>query len=186
MCARSNSRTAGSDPRLARDAEELRQALVDLVRLCQARDRGTICCYDVSVTQCHAIDVLGRSGPLTLNALASELHLDKTTASRVVSTLVRKRYVSRRASPEDGRSILLRVTAKGRRLDESIRRDLNAQAAALLAETTPEVRAANLLLLRRLHQAVAGCCGKEGAIPCATTTGAATRDPDGNPGRKPC
>lgn len=184
MSARPQSLTVGSDPQLARDAEELRQALVDLVRLCQARDRGTICCYDVSVTQCHAIDVLSRSGPLTLNALARELYLDKTTASRVVSTLVRKRYVSRRASPEDGRSILLRVTAKGRRLHESIRRDLNAQAAALLAETSPEVRAANLLLLRRLYQAVAGCCGKEGTISCSSTTGAVAHNPDGDPRRK--
>src|SRR5215471_11457095 len=83
------------DAGLDQDAENLYAALSELVRVYQFRDRDTICCYDVSVTQCYAIEALLRRGPSGLNDLAAELYLDKSTTSRVVSTLERKGYVTR-------------------------------------------------------------------------------------------
>jgi len=152
---------AGVDAELARDADALREALVDLVRVCGFRDRSLICCHDVSVTQCHAIDVLERRGPLSLNALAAELYLDKTTASRVVSTLERKKYVARRRSPEDARSIVLSATPAGKRLHDSIRQVLNAAAVQLLERTDPTVRTTVLDILRKLTCSIGSCCGVE-------------------------
>src|SRR5688572_18839674 len=95
---------------MAREAVALHDALSELVRVYQFRDRDRICCHDVSVTQCYAIDALVRRGPIALGALARELFLDKSTASRVVATLVRKKHVARGAHPADGRSVVLRVT----------------------------------------------------------------------------
>src|SRR5688572_21605599 len=113
--------------RLEADAAALHAALNELVRVYQFRDRDRICCHDVSVTQCYAIEALVRRGPSGLNELAAELYLDKSTASRVVATLRRKGYVSRAAHPEDGRAIVLRVTPSGRRLHDRIRKDLVAE-----------------------------------------------------------
>lgn len=42
--------TVPPDDQLMRDAEELHEALNQLVRVYQFRDRDRICCYDVSVT----------------------------------------------------------------------------------------------------------------------------------------
>src|SRR4026208_275729 len=67
-------------PAAARSSHE---ALAALVRVYQFRDRDRICCHDVSVTQCYALEALIRRGELTLNELARELYLDKSTASRV-------------------------------------------------------------------------------------------------------
>ena len=75
------------------EATRLYAALSDLVRVYQFRDRDRICCYDISVTQCYALEALAHAGPRTLNELAAELYLDKSTASRVVTTLERKGYV---------------------------------------------------------------------------------------------
>ena len=55
------------DSSLEQDAENLYAALSELVRVYQFRDRDTICCYDVSVTQCYAIEALLRRGPSGLN-----------------------------------------------------------------------------------------------------------------------
>src|SRR5688572_17109357 len=107
---------------LEADAASLHEALSELVRVYQFRDRDRICCHDVSVTQCYAIEALVRRGPSGLNELAAELYLDKSTASRVVATLRRKGYVARAAHPEDGRAIVLSVTASGRRLHDRIRK----------------------------------------------------------------
>ncbi len=95
------------------DAVELYEALTALVRVYQFRDRDTICCHDVSVTQCYALEALLRVGPCTLNELAAELYLDKSTASRVIQTLERKKYVTRREHPDDARARLFEPTAAG-------------------------------------------------------------------------
>src|SRR5207249_8354060 len=96
---------------LNRHATELHDALLAFLRVYQFRDRDRICCHDISVTQCYAIDALLRRDLATLNELAAELCLDKSTASRVVATLERKGYVARAAHPRDGRSVVLTATA---------------------------------------------------------------------------
>jgi DNA-binding MarR family transcriptional regulator len=154
---------------MARQAVALHDALSELVRVYQFRDRDRICCHGVSVTQCYAIDALVRGGPSTLGDLARELFLDKSTASRVVATLVRKKYVARAPHPADGRAVVLRVTAAGRRLHELIRKDLVAEARHLIEDFEPEVREAAARLILRLARAAAARSGV-GASACCPTT----------------
>jgi len=142
------------------EATRLYAALSDLVRVYQFRDRDRICCHDISVTQCYALEALAHAGPRTLNELAADLYLDKSTASRVVSTLERKGYVVRERHPRDGRSILLDLTASGRRLHTRIERDLVEETRQLLEEFEPAVRQAAPALLSRLARAAerrSGC-----------------------------
>jgi len=63
------------------EAARLYAALSELVRVYQFRDRDRICCHDISVTQCYALEALVRRGPRTLNELAGDVYLDKSTAS---------------------------------------------------------------------------------------------------------
>jgi MarR family 2-MHQ and catechol resistance regulon transcriptional repressor len=143
------------------------EALSDLVRVYQFRDRDRICCHDVSVTQCYALEALVRRGPSTLNDLAAELYLEKSTASRVVATLERKRYVARSPHPTDGRAVVLRITPAGRRLYETIREGLLEEERELLKDFEPEVRKAAARIMARLARAAearsgltarSGCC----------------------------
>src|SRR4029453_7703689 len=133
--------------RVEAEATALHDALGELVRVYQFRDRDRICCHDISVTQCYALEALIRRGPCGLNELAAELYLDKSTASRVVGTLERKGYLRRAPHPEDGRAVVLTVTAAGRRLCDRIRRDLVAEAKGLLQDIEPEVRKGTARLL---------------------------------------
>lgn len=164
-------RRARGGPSLDRDAEALHEALADLVRVYQFRDRDRICCHDVSVTQCHALEALLRRGPSTLNELAGELYLDKSTASRVVGALVRKGYVTKGRDRQDARAFALTVTASGRRLHERIRADLVAEERALIADVEPEVREAAARIIRRLARAAEARAGLRGAASCATRQG---------------
>ena len=141
--------------RLEADAAALHEALSELVRVYQFRDRDRICCHDISVTQCYALEALLRRGPSGLNELAAELYLDKSTASRVVAALERKGYVSRAPHADDGRAIVLTVTRAGRRLHDRIRRDLIAEARQLLEDFEPEVREGAARLILRLARSAA-------------------------------
>jgi len=142
-----------ADGELTRHARDLHNAVSELVRVYQFRDRKCIFYYDVSVTQCYAISALLRLGPTTLNALAADLYLDKSTASRVIDSLERKGYVSRVVDSEDARALSLEVTARGRALHKRIIRDLVDEMKALIQNLDPAVRAATTSLVARLADA---------------------------------
>ena len=165
-----------ADAAFERDALAVHRSLSELVRMLQFRDRDRICCHDISVTQCYALEALvqraGRGGGCTLNELAADLYLDKSTASRVVDSLVAKGYAARAPHPEDGRAVRLTPTAAGRRLYARIDADLLAEARAVLADFPPDVRRAMGELLRRLQAAAAtrilgddACCAPAVAEP---------------------
>jgi MarR family transcriptional regulator, 2-MHQ and catechol-resistance regulon repressor len=135
------------------DAVSLQDAVSELVRVYQFRDRDRICCYDISVTQCHALEALVEHGPMRLSALAERLFLDKSTTSRVAGTLVRKGYVEQRADATDGRATTLSATRQGQRLCTRISTDLVEQQKALLEDLAPELRAGVIQVIRRLAQA---------------------------------
>ncbi|NIM99962.1 MAG: MarR family transcriptional regulator [candidate division Zixibacteria bacterium] len=147
---------------LEKDAWELHKALSELVRVYQFRDRQRICYYDISVTQCYAISALVRKGSMTLNKLAAELYLDKSTASRVVDSLETKGYVRRSTDPKDGRALSLETTAKGRKLHSQIEGDLVAEMKKLAADIDPHIRLATARLIARLARAAAHRFSKGG------------------------
>jgi DNA-binding MarR family transcriptional regulator len=136
-----------------RDAQALQAAVADLVRVYQFRDRDRICCHDISVTQCYALETLVEHGPLRLGELTERLYLDKSTTSRVVQTLVKKGYVEQHADASDGRATALSATRAGRKLCARITDDLVEQQKALLADLDPDVRAAVVEVIRRLARA---------------------------------
>lgn len=144
---------ARTDKQLVSDARALQAAVAELVRVYQVRDRDRICCHDISVTQCHALEVLVLRGPLRSQALAEALRLEKSTVTRVVDALARKGYVERTADPDDARAVSLRATPSGRALFERIHAELVSQQAALLQDLAPEVRAGATALILRLARA---------------------------------
>ncbi len=138
------------DARLLADAHRFSEELNGLVRVVQFRDRDRACCFDVSVTQCHALQVVADEGPLTINDLAARLYLDKSTASRVAGGLETKGYVVRTGDLRDGRIVRLEATDRGRALRRRIQDGLATDYAELLSDFDPEVRAAVTRLLGRL------------------------------------
>lgn len=149
-----------TDSVLDRDTRELYEALTDLVRVYQFRDRNLICCHDVSVTQCYALDALVRGGPSTLGSLASMLMLDKSTTSRVVETLDRKGYVKRVTHPSDARAVRLSATARGRALHATIQREQLEEERAIIEGLPVEVRRATIGVVRELAKVAAKRIGR--------------------------
>lgn len=151
------------DTTLRADALALQQALTDLVRAYQSRDREAICCYDISLGQSHALERLTREGPMTMSEVASALFLEKSSASRLVDGLVKKGYVVRRADPDDGRSVRIEVTKRGRALSERLEEDLVAERSALLADFSDRERRTIVSAMGKLAQAV---CDPDQAAAC--------------------
>jgi DNA-binding MarR family transcriptional regulator len=163
VAPRHSSRSASADEAALRsDVAAFSEAIQDLLRLYQFRDRERICCYDITVSECYALEALLRGGPQTLNEVARALRLDKSTASRVIRSVEEKGYVLRGAHPEDGRALVLEISTRGRALVDRIQADLEARYRSLLEGVDAESRRAVLTVIRRLH-AEAACgpaCGE--------------------------
>jgi DNA-binding MarR family transcriptional regulator len=158
--------TTISHPSLIRDAARLQEALSELIRVLQFRDRDRACCYDLSVSQCHALQALIQNGPMTVTQLGSHLYLEKSTASRLAKALLEKELVRKRAPRDDGRVVILQVTESGHRLARKIMNDLSEEYRDLLEQFEPEVRAALPLLLDRLTQIISAKIDPEEITCC--------------------
>lgn len=131
-------------------AEALYEAVNQLIRVHQFRDRESICCHNVSVAQCYAIETLVKLGPLRLKSLADEMCLDKSTTSRVVDALLRKGYALKTLDPNDQRAVQLSLTSQGHELYKTIRKSLIAEEASMISDISPEVVDTALVLLKKL------------------------------------
>lgn len=158
--------TTLQDPGLLQDAEAFSDALGELIRVIQFRDRDRACCYELSVSQCYALKAVADSGPLTVNELAAYLYLDKSTASRIANGLVDKGLVARERDPDDGRIVRLAATEGGRGVHQRIERELAVEYAELLEDFDPEFRSAILKLVRRLRRSFAARVETEGGSCC--------------------
>jgi DNA-binding MarR family transcriptional regulator len=144
---------AGPSAALERDAADLYGAMTELLRVYQFRDRDRVGYHDLTVTQCYVLEILIRRGALTLNELAAEMCLDKSTLSRVVAGLETKQAVKRTTNPQDGRSILLEATATGRRRYQRVEADLVAENAAVLSGFSADSRRQLVVLIEALTRA---------------------------------
>jgi DNA-binding MarR family transcriptional regulator len=148
------------------EAEEFHHALSDLVRLQQHRARDRVAFYGITVAGAHALDALERLGTATLNRLAAELFVDKSTASRIIAVLEYRGWVARTLDPRDRRALRLRLTDEGFALQEQLRSDAVWEMQAVLAGTDPVVRHTVLGFLRDLARTSALHAGSTEASCC--------------------
>ena len=155
-----------SDPELLEDGRTFARALSELIRIVQFRDRDRACCYDVSVSQCYALEGVVEAGALTVNDLAGHLYLDKSTASRIANGLVERGLLERERSSEDGRVVRLVPTGEGRALCGRIHADLATEYSELLRDYDEPVREAAIEVVRRLARSFSARVDTTGGSCC--------------------
>jgi MarR family 2-MHQ and catechol resistance regulon transcriptional repressor len=152
------------------EAADFHRTLQDLIRLHGSRDRERAALYDVTPAGARTVELLDRLGAISLNALATELFVDKSTASRVVGCLEDNGYVRRVSDPDDRRALRLELTGDGIALARQLHADAVWEMNALLSSFDAAARHDTLAFLRRLtrtsamHAGVteATCCREEG------------------------
>lgn len=92
----------------------------------------------VTPSQLAVLSTLDRHGPMGVGDLAAHEGIQPPSASRMVDNLLEAGLVSREASAADRRAVVVRLTAKGRRRVEDIRRRRDAWLAQRLARLTPQ------------------------------------------------
>ena len=138
--------------RVDEGAERLHRLTKELIRRYQFRDWNQICCYGISISQCHILDVLAEEGDLTMQQLAKRMFKSVSTMTRVVSQRVRRGYVKRRKDPEDRRVVHVSITPQGKAVVAAINRDLIETQKAILQAIPSDQWAGAFKLLEALAQ----------------------------------
>ncbi len=80
----------------------------------------TPCHYPLSPSQAHAMQSLRQHERLSLQRLADELRLEKSTVSRLVTALVDRGWVERSINPDNRREVRVQLTAAGRAIADEV------------------------------------------------------------------
>lgn len=115
------------------DLDVVELELLKLVRHLETFGRKSSLYREVDRAGYLALRTLDSLGPSCINGLARELHLDSSTVTRQVSVLESGGLVTRRVDPNDGRSWLIDLTARGRKAMRTIERGRHQAIDSMLA-----------------------------------------------------
>ena len=158
-----------SNTQLATDASasaELTDALSDLIRVIQFRDRDRACCFGLTVSQCYGLRAICDDPACCVNDLAARLYLEKSTASRLINGLVEAGLAQKEQDPADLRVSVLTATPRGESVNQSIKDELAAEFDGLLEDLDPRAQQAVVTTVRRLATSMAGRVDAGGGSCC--------------------
>lgn len=133
-------------------AERLHRLTKELIRRYQFRDWNQVCCYAISISQCHILEVLAEEGDLTMQQLARQMFKSISTMTRVAGQLVRKGYIRRRQDPGDRRSVYVSIMPQGKAIIAAIQRDMIETQKAILHTVPADEWAGAFKVLEALTQ----------------------------------
>lgn len=102
---------------------------------------------DLTITQLRALSALQR-GKVRVSELGEALGIGLAAASTLADRMAQRRFIVRRADPEDGRVVHLELASRGRALIEQLERGRTEHFGRLIARMTPLEREALKITLR--------------------------------------
>jgi DNA-binding MarR family transcriptional regulator len=119
-------------------ADRLHSAALHLLRRLRTEDGAS----GVTPPRLSALSAVVTAGPIGVGALAAAEGVSAPTMSRLVDGLERDGLVARGTDPDDARGVLVRATAKGRRvLSEGRSRRIRILVAGLRPLSTNDLEA---------------------------------------------
>jgi DNA-binding MarR family transcriptional regulator len=118
-------------------ADALRRHMQRLFRRFSAlADDATPCGKPLPMAHAHALMLLATGTRLSQQELGRELGIDKSNVARLCAKMVEAGHASQRPSEEDGRSRLIALTARGKRVAQQVEQ-ASRERFGLLLEALP-------------------------------------------------
>ena len=134
---------------------ELQEQMMALVRTFGLhKPEETPCGRGVTVAEAYTLTELTKENQLSQNELVQRLNLAKSSVSRLVDKLVKRGWITRERSSEDGRVWLLSLTEAGKNTAENLSQARQAKFAQVLAHIPQEEQKNVLHALEVLVQAM--------------------------------
>src|SRR6266851_8721276 len=112
--------------------------------------------FDLSLSEMFALLALSAEAPMSQQALAEQLHLEKSTVSRLIKHLEQRGWVKRVRDLHDTRMFRLHLSDEGHEQASRLAKSLTERHERLLAELKPDEQEALAYglsaLIRALHR----------------------------------
>ena len=120
-------------------------------RISQHAQRANARPLGLDMCEWRAVQILGRDGPSTINAVADRIAMDRGGTSRAIARMEQRGLVHRLPQQGDRRRSCVDLTDAGRALHERVARFANAREERLVRSLDPADRARLAQLLHRLE-----------------------------------
>ena len=127
--------------------------------------------HDVSLAQVRALGLIEHLQPVRLRDVAADAGADKAQVSRVVSSLVDRGYVARRALPGDARSAHLELTDAGREKIAALSKSMQERDRVMRAALEPAEADQLVAILARVRKTADQLSLQEERLADGTTAG---------------
>lgn len=122
------------------DGREILTLISDLCQVVRCCRQGSVFGADITFNQFLVMDTVYQRNSMKMSDIHREMAIDKSTTSRVVHPLVRKKLVKREKSSHDGRSINLSLTEKGKETHRKVWQCISDMLRAIKEEIPEEKR----------------------------------------------
>ena len=103
------------------EGDRFAELLARVAREVTIRQASDVCCGDLTLEQFQTLRAVSTSEQASIGSLSTLLRVDLSTMSRNVALLERNAYLVRARSADDGRIVLVTLTAKGKRALHTLR-----------------------------------------------------------------
>ncbi len=110
--------------------------IIAFYRMFASFEREEICCGTVSSAQCVLLQIL-TEGEWDVSSLASQSRVSKSAMTRLIDGLETRDWVEREKAEDDGRRVLVKLTAEGRTEAKRLR-GLTERSINTILETIPK------------------------------------------------
>lgn len=137
--------------------EDLTDSLIGICRQFGAAERTAICCGDVNVAQCVALQFL-KTGEQTVSALADYMGVTRGSATKLADGMEEKGWIARVRDDDDGRRVLLQLSPSGIKLAGELRGRTESLVNATVSGLGKNEVKALLRALQLLEKTLGSCC----------------------------
>lgn len=137
--------------------KELTDALIGICRQFGAAERTAICCGDVNVAQCVALQFI-KTEPQTVSALADYMGVTRGSATKLADGMVDKGWVVRGRDDQDGRRVLLGLSPAGVQLAGELRGRTEMLVNATVSDLKKDDVKSLLRAMQLLEKTLGACC----------------------------
>jgi DNA-binding MarR family transcriptional regulator len=137
--------------------KELTDALIGICRQFGAAERTAICCGDVNVAQCVALQFL-KAGAQTVSALADYMGVTRGSATKLADGMEEKGWIVRVRDEDDGRRVLLQLSPDGIKLASELRQRTESLVNVTVNDLDKNDVKTLLRALQLLEKTLGSCC----------------------------
>ena len=134
------------------EVEQLTNEMHDFFNRFTSWETSVIRSSDLTLSESHAIEVLGVYGKMNMKTLAEKLAVTTGTITVTVDRLEKGGYAKRAATEEDRRAYIIELTPTGRKAFEEHHKHHQRLTQELMPLLTKEESAAFVKILQKLHK----------------------------------